>query len=155
MKPGIESGALKNAKPGALAIRFLFGGLVTVAAGLLAKQYGPAVGGVALAFPALLPAALTMVNDDEGRARAVEEARGARLGALALAGFAMTATWSLRAGLSPVVTLTLATAAWLVSAVVMWFVVHHRDTPGRREEAEGVAPGDAGYRRDAGTVPPQ
>ena len=40
------------------ALRFLFGGGVTVAAGLIAKQYGPVFGGLFLAFPAVFPASL-------------------------------------------------------------------------------------------------
>jgi Flp pilus assembly protein TadB len=49
--------ALKGIKPHEFALRFLFGGLVCVAAGLIAKEYGPAIGGLFLAFPAIFPRA--------------------------------------------------------------------------------------------------
>jgi hypothetical protein len=38
------------------AVRFLFGGAVCVAAGLIARRFGPGVGGLFLAFPAIFPA---------------------------------------------------------------------------------------------------
>jgi len=38
------------------AIRFLFGGLITAVAGIVAKQFGPGIGGLFLAFPAIFPA---------------------------------------------------------------------------------------------------
>ncbi len=65
-------------------LRFVFGGAITVATGLVASHYGPAVGGMFLAFPAILPASLTLVERHDGRAGATDNARGARLGALAL-----------------------------------------------------------------------
>jgi hypothetical protein len=43
------------------AVRFLFGGLVTVIAGLLAKHGGPIFGGLFLAFPAIFPASATLI----------------------------------------------------------------------------------------------
>jgi hypothetical protein len=44
------------------AVRFIFGGLITVAAGLIAKRFGPTVGGLFLAFPAIFPASATLVD---------------------------------------------------------------------------------------------
>src|ERR1700685_3371964 len=38
------------------AARFFFGGLITAAAGIVAKKLGPAIGGLFLAFPAIFPA---------------------------------------------------------------------------------------------------
>jgi len=44
------------------AIRFVFGGVVSVLASLVAREYGASLGGVFLAFPAILPASLTLVK---------------------------------------------------------------------------------------------
>ncbi len=38
------------------AIRFALGGLIPAIAGILAGKFGPAVGGLFLAFPAIFPA---------------------------------------------------------------------------------------------------
>ena len=48
-------------------IRFVFGGagLVCVAAGLIAKKFGPGVGGLFLAFPAIFPAGASLVESHE------------------------------------------------------------------------------------------
>ena len=99
------------------ALRFLLGGAVTVATGLIAKQWGPVFGGLFLAFPAIFPASATLVEKDEtlkkrksgivdhvrGRKAAALDARGAALGSLGLAGFAVV-VWRLlpawNAGLS-------------------------------------------------------
>ncbi len=47
------------------AIRFLFGGLITVAAGIIAKRFGPGIGGLFLAFPAIFPASATLIEKHE------------------------------------------------------------------------------------------
>jgi hypothetical protein len=47
------------------AIRFLFGGLITAVAGITAKQFGPIIGGLFLAFPAIFPASATLIEKHE------------------------------------------------------------------------------------------
>lgn len=44
-----------------------FGGLITAIAGVIAKQFGPAVGGLFLAFPAIFPASATLMEKDESQ----------------------------------------------------------------------------------------
>jgi hypothetical protein len=44
-----------------------FGGLITAIAGVIAKQFGPAVGGLFLAFPAIFPASATLIEKDESQ----------------------------------------------------------------------------------------
>ncbi len=48
----VHLGALGRSKWYEYAVRFAFGGAVTVVAGLVAKRYGPEIGGLFLAFPA-------------------------------------------------------------------------------------------------------
>ena len=50
MRIRINSAALKEAKWHEYVIRFFFGGLITVATTLIAKKFGPAVGGLFLAW---------------------------------------------------------------------------------------------------------
>lgn len=125
MRPTVDTGALRQTRASEHLTRFVFGGALTAAAGLVAHSWGPAIGGLLLAFPAILPASLTLVARHDGRREAAEEARGAVLGAAALGTFAIVASLlALRCG--PGVTLAAATVTWLVSAVGLWGVVHGR-----------------------------
>ncbi|TMA76496.1 MAG: DUF3147 family protein [Deltaproteobacteria bacterium] len=56
--------------------------------GLVAREWGPSAGGLFLAFPAILPASLTLVARHDSRGDAADDARGAVLGAAALIVFA-------------------------------------------------------------------
>jgi hypothetical protein len=95
---------LKGTRPHEYAVRFFFGGLCTVAAGLIAKRFGPGVGGLFLAFPAIFPASANLVESHEkrrkakigsdgrnrGRMAASLDSQGASLGCLGLLAFALT-----------------------------------------------------------------
>jgi uncharacterized membrane protein (GlpM family) len=127
MRPRVEVSALRKTRPAEHLLRFVFGGSMTAMAGLIAHTFGPTVGGLFLAFPAILPASLTLVARHDGRKQAVAEAGGAILGAVALGVFAGTA-WLLGSNTSPLVTIGVAAAAWTVTAVLLWSVFY-----GRRE----------------------
>src|SRR5947208_12630186 len=85
------------------AVRVLFGGIVTVLAGLIAKNFGPAVGGLFLAFPAIFPASATLIEKHEkqkkersgmsgtqrARNAAGVDAAGAAIGTIGLLCFAL------------------------------------------------------------------
>jgi len=62
MRVSLHLLALRQTKWYEYAVRFLFGGTITVLAGLIAKQYGPTLGGLFLAFPAIFPAGATLVE---------------------------------------------------------------------------------------------
>jgi Protein of unknown function (DUF3147) len=82
-------------------LRFVLGGLVTVATGLVAKGFGPNVGGMFLAFPAIFPVGLAMIErlqdrqvgrgarGDRARRAAIAEAVGAVAGSVGMAAFAL------------------------------------------------------------------
>jgi len=53
MKVHADFSALRRTKWYEYAIRFLFGGIITAITGLIAKKFGPQVGGLFLAFPAI------------------------------------------------------------------------------------------------------
>ena len=67
MSVQLELAELRKTRWYEFAIRFLFGGAITVVAGLIAKHYGPVFGGLFLAFPAIFPASATLVETHEKR----------------------------------------------------------------------------------------
>lgn len=113
--------------------RFLFGGATTALAGIMAKKFGPGIGGLFLAFPAIFPATATLVESHEkkkkrrsgehstlrGRKVAALDAAGASLGSFGLLAFAMV-VWKLMDLIPVWATLLIATVAWLISAVSAW-----------------------------------
>jgi hypothetical protein len=103
------------------AVRFAFGGLITAFAGFLGTKYGPAVGGLFLAFPAILPASLTLVKKHEGEEAAGDDAAGAVAGSIGMIAFGAL-VWTLAAHLAAWGLLLLATIAWLVVSVIVWLL---------------------------------
>ncbi len=86
-------------------VRFAFGAGVSALAGVIAALAGPRVGGLFLAFPAILLASLTMIAEEDGVRLAREDARGAIFGTAGLFAFALVvagtaARWPLWACLS-------------------------------------------------------
>ena len=116
---------LVQTTPGEWAVRFVLGGIITVCTGLVANAYGPAVGGLFLAFPAILPASLTLVDEHDGRREAADDARGACLGAVGLLAFAAV-VWLTGARWQAPVVLATATAAWAVACGVAWWMAYAR-----------------------------
>lgn len=130
----VHSRHLNEATWWEFALRFVLGGLVTVAAGLIAKKYGAALGGLFLAFPAIFPASATLIEKHERRrkeekglqgacrARAASgaDAFGAAMGSIGLIAFAVCA-WQLLPQLEPVLAIAAATLAWTVVSLVVWF----------------------------------
>jgi hypothetical protein len=131
--------SVKSVRPHEYAQRFLFGGLCTAMAGLIAKRFGPGIGGLFLAFPAIFPAGASLIEKHErmqkqkigvdgtnrGRAAASLDAAGAALGCLGLMSFALV----LWAGLPRYpfgLVLTGATLTWLVVSVSFWLLRKRR-----------------------------
>ncbi|MEV0230939.1 DUF3147 family protein [Nonomuraea sp. NPDC050786] len=99
-----------------LVVRFAFGAFVSVVAGVVGELWGPVAGGVFLAFPAILAATLTLLEEEEHRRDpAVQDARGAVLGATGMIAFAVCA-WALALRLPAPLGLGLATVAWAAIA---------------------------------------
>jgi hypothetical protein len=130
---------IKDTKPHELAIRFLFGGTCTLAAGLIAKRYGPAIGGLFLAFPAIFPAGVTLIQSHEkekkarigsdgthrGRISASIDSAGAALGCCGLFAFALTC-WKALTNHNAVPVIAAATSIWLVVSIVFWEIRKRR-----------------------------
>ena len=130
-----------------LAWRFVLGGTVTAATALVGRACGPGIGGVFLAFPAILPASLTLVAKEQarrkaalglsgtirGRKAAALDALGAFLGSAGLLGFAVTMQ-RLAIQVRPAFALAGATLAWFAIAWLPWALRHahllkHRKRP--------------------------
>ena len=138
MKVSMDSSAFRRTRWYEYAVRFLFGGAITVTAGLLANQFGPAFGGLFLAFPAIFPASATLVEKHEkqkkqragisrtvrGRQAAALDASGAAMGSLGLAVFAFTA-WKLLSLWPSWAVLLCAAAGWLITSFVLWSICKH------------------------------
>ena len=115
------------------AIRFLFGGLITAAAGIIAKNFGPVIGGLFLAFPAIFPAGATLIEKHEkqkkekqglqGTTRGVEaasiDAAGSAMGSIGLLVFAFL-VWKVLPNHTPWLVLAAATLIWLTVSVLVW-----------------------------------
>jgi hypothetical protein len=127
--------ALGKSKWYEYAIRFVFGGAITVIAGLLAKHFGPALGGLFLAFPAIFPASVTLVQKHEedkkrkagilhssrGRQAAALDARGSAYGSIGLVCFAIL-IWKFLPDHDAVAVLFFAMTAWLAVSFAIWRV---------------------------------
>jgi hypothetical protein len=122
-----------KARPRDYVLRFLFGGLVSAGAWLIGHFGGPLLGGLFLAFPALLPAAVTLVEDHDGRRQAADEAGGAACGSIGLVAFA-SVVWTATGKLPFAAVLALATVVWLLVSMLVWrlWAGRYRDTRQRQ-----------------------
>jgi hypothetical protein len=121
-RPRVDVQALRKTKWWEYVLRFVFGGAVTVGAGFIAHAYGPAIGGLFLAFPAILPAALTLVRVHDGRAKAADDARGAQLGAAGLIAFGLLVSTLERRSSGVLIPLAVALVTWFFVSTALWFM---------------------------------
>lgn len=129
----IDLAGIRKTQPNEYAVRFLFGGSITLLAGLVAHFYGPTIGGLFLAFPAIFPASVTLIAKHEERRRRAKglqgnergklaaglDTRGALIGACGLFFFALTVHLLLPT-LPTAMTLGLGTLAWMASSILIW-----------------------------------
>jgi MFS family permease len=135
MTPTVDLSGLKRAHWLQFVLRFVLGGAVTACTGLVAQHWGPLIGGLFLAFPAIFPASATLIAQHErekkrragmecrrrGRKAAALEAAGAVLGGYGLIAFALV-VWLALPRFAVSWTLAFAGAAWLAVAVSLWWV---------------------------------
>lgn len=138
MRISASTDSLKKTKWYEFLVRFALGGLITAIAGLIAKKFGPAVGGLFLAFPAIFPASATLIEKHEkqkkeekglhgtrrGRLAAAADSAGAVLGSIGLMVFAIV-VWRLLPERSAVLIILGATVAWAVTSFLLWLVREH------------------------------
>lgn len=130
----LSTSGIKRTKWYEYLIRFGLGGAVTAAAALLAKRFGPGVGGLFLAFPAILAASATLVEKHErerkeakgfqglyrGRHAAGADAAGAAIGGLGLMAFAVCA-WKLLPNYNSGIAIGSATLLWAAVSISFWW----------------------------------
>ena len=128
--------ALKQGRWYEYLVRFALGGVVTVFAGWVASRFGPSVGGLFLAMPAIFCASATLIETHEarrkrqagkrgerrGREAAALDAAGAALGGVGLTVFAIVFAASVER--SPAAAFVYASAAWLLASIAAWWLRH-------------------------------
>lgn len=133
MKVQVNFSALRQSRWYEYLSRFVFGGIATALAGVIAKEFGPALGGLFLAFPAIFPASATLIEKHEikrkqasgkhgtirGRKAAALDAAGAAAGAFGLMAFGAV-VWQLVVPLPLWATLLIAVLVWLSVSVAAW-----------------------------------
>ena len=131
----IDISSLGRTKWYEYAVRFLLGGSITAAAGLIAKEVSPVIGGLFLAFPAIFPASATLIEKHEeqkknkagldgtvsGRKAASVDAAGSAMGSIGLVVFALF-VWRFLPLHSALLVLPLATIAWSVVSLGIWMI---------------------------------
>jgi Protein of unknown function (DUF3147) len=113
-----------------LGLRFVFGFVISIVAALIGMRFGQRFGGLFLAFPAILPASLTLIEEKEGDDPASVNATGAVLGGTALVAFAAAAAW-LVPRRPPLLAVIAAAVLWFALAVAAYHAIQRRSA--RRE----------------------
>src|SRR5882724_2681159 len=151
MKIQLDTSAFGKTKWYEYAIRFVFGGLITAIAGVIAREFGPAIGGLFLAFPAIFPASATLIEKHEkqekerlgleGTKRAADavsvDAAGAAIGTIGLACFALL-VWKAIPNHTSWLVLLGAALLWMGLSFLLWqirkrFALYRR--PDKRAQA--------------------
>ena len=135
MNISVSLSGIAQTKPLEFVLRFVFGGIVTAIAGLIATKFGPVIGGLFLAFPSIFPATATLIEKHEAKKKKQEgmqgrylakcaagaDAAGAAMGTIGLLAFGML-VWQLSESVAPWMVLMMATIAWCVVAMTVWMV---------------------------------
>ena len=124
-RPSFDARKATAASPRDLLIRFAAGAATSIVSGILTLAVGPRVGGIFLAFPAILGASLTLIEKKEDSVDAREDSRGAIVGGCAMALFAVAATLALE-HIAGAIALLIATAVWVVAALGLYFILWWR-----------------------------
>jgi hypothetical protein len=133
MSVSINLAAFHQTSAREYAIRFFFGGLVTAMAGIVAEKWGPGVGGLFLAFPAIFPASATLLETHQhekkqriglsgrrrGRNAVALDAAGAAQGGLGLLAFSLV-VWACIQLRHPWLVILLGAATWVGVSFSIW-----------------------------------
>ena len=142
MRIEVDLSALKQTRWHELLVRFCLGGLITAATGIIAKKYGPSVGGLFLAFPAIFPAGATLIEKHErerrqkagldgteaARKAVAVDAGGAAMGSVGLFIFALLVSQFLRE-LEPWMVIGGGALSWAAASVSLWLVQEYQWRP--------------------------
>jgi Protein of unknown function (DUF3147) len=115
----VDPGGVRRMDRKQAAVRFAAGAGASLAAALVSELAGSRIAGPLLALPAILIASLTFIADEDGRRAAVDDSRGAVLGALGLVVFAVVC-WQLLGHLPTWLVLVAATASWAATSLLLY-----------------------------------
>src|SRR5919199_4312886 len=87
----VEPSGVKQIDRKQAGIRFAAGAAASLVAALVSEFFGSQVSGPLLALPAILIASLTLIADEDGLRSAIDDSRGAVMGAIGLVAFAVVA----------------------------------------------------------------
>src|SRR5581483_2699994 len=135
MRIQLDFSTVKQTRWHEFAVRFLLGGLITAALGVIGKKFGPVVGGLFLAFPVRFPASATLIDKHEkekkqragmeGRRRARQlvsvDAAGTAMASVGLFVFALLISQLIR-DYNAASVIAAATLGWLAVSIFIWHI---------------------------------
>ncbi len=135
MRIRLDTSAARETRWSQLAVRFVLGGLITAATGIIGKKYGSGIGGLFLAFPAIFPSSATLIqkHEREKKARAglcgstrarrlvAVDATGAAIGSVGLFGFALLMRAEITEHNACLVILA-STLLWTLLSLLLWHI---------------------------------
>jgi hypothetical protein len=138
MRPKLSLGSLTEGRWYEHVVRFVLGGIATVLTGLISSRWGPSIGGLFLALPAIFCASATLVEKHEmrrkreagldGRRRGEEaaalDAAGAALGGFGMLAFAVS--FSFLVERNAAVAFAASFVAWAAVATTAWWAWQNR-----------------------------
>jgi hypothetical protein len=131
--PRFQPGRIKEARFRDFAVRFAFGGTISVVAALLGAATTESIGGVFTAFPAILVASLTLIDKQEDQEHASYDSVGAALGAVGFIACALFISLTLQRW-STAASLGVGLSIWLAVSVVLYALYALLASQGRDEQ---------------------
>jgi hypothetical protein len=131
--PRFQPGRIKEARFRDMAVRFVFGGTISVVAALLGAATTESIGGIFTAFPAILVASLTLIDKQEDQEHASYDAVGAALGAVGFIACALFISLTLQRW-STAASLGVGLSIWLAVSVVLYALYALLASRGRDDE---------------------
>jgi Protein of unknown function (DUF3147) len=119
---GVEPNRLRESSLSEYIIRFLFGGIISGVIGVIGPIAGPIRTGLFLAFPAVLPASLTLIESEQGKKPAGRNAFGAAFGSVGLIAFAGI-VWVFATRAPAWIVLGFAILVWFAVSTVVWMIL--------------------------------
>lgn len=113
--PKVQLDKLRDVQPRDIVVRFALGATISILAALLGEAFSPRFGDAFLAFPAILPASLTLIQEKEGTRRADRDAIGAAVGGIGLVVFGTIGETAL-GRIAPIIAIIAALVGWTLTA---------------------------------------
>jgi len=131
--PRFQPKRIKETRFRDFAVRFAFGGTISVVAALIGAATTESIGGIFTAFPAILVASLTLIDKQEDQEHASYDAVGAALGALGFIACALFISLTLQRW-PTAASLGVGLSIWLAVSVVLYALYALLASRGRDDE---------------------